>query len=90
MHTLWTLSRAFGLIQSRGFYLTSLSPVLAGLPKDVGPKELGSVRALINRLNTVLTAEDINAEKEREIKKRIADVQLQLEPFEEVGCTNHQ
>ncbi|CUT98976.1 coiled coil domain containing protein 109A [Echinococcus multilocularis] len=54
-----------------------------GLPEDIGPKELGSVRALISRLNTVLTAEDINAEKEREIKKRIADVQLQLEPFEE-------
>lgn len=57
---------------------------LVGIPTDLGPKELGQVRALISRLNTVLTAEDVQAEKEREIKKRIADVQLQLEPFEEV------
>ncbi|VUZ41389.1 unnamed protein product [Hymenolepis diminuta] len=54
-----------------------------GIPSDLGPKELGQVRALISRLNTVLSAEDVQAEKEREIKKRIADVQLQLEPFEE-------
>ncbi|VDD79661.1 unnamed protein product, partial [Mesocestoides corti] len=54
-----------------------------GLPEDVTPQELGTVRVLVNRLNTVLTADDINAENEREIKRRIADVQHQLEPFEE-------
>ena len=58
--------------------------MLSGLPADAGPQDVGNVRALISRLNTVLTADDVNAEKEREIKKRIADVQLQLEPFEEV------
>ncbi|KAM3175893.1 hypothetical protein ACTXT7_007611 [Hymenolepis weldensis] len=61
----------------------SLSKYDARIPSDLGPKELGQVRALINRLNTLLSAEDVQAEKEREIKKRIADVQLQLEPFEE-------
>lgn len=54
-----------------------------GIPSDLGPKELGQVRALVSRLNTVFSAEDVQAEKEREIKKRIADIQLQLEPFEE-------
>ncbi|KAM7536442.1 hypothetical protein Aperf_G00000085545 [Anoplocephala perfoliata] len=54
-----------------------------GIPADASPEDFGNVRALINRLNTTLSAEDVNAEKEREIKKRIADVQYQLEPFEE-------
>ncbi len=50
----------------------------------MSPNELSTVRALVNQLNSILTADDVNAEKEREIKKRIADVQHQLEPFEEV------
>lgn len=60
-------------------------PMVVGLPERVRPNELKTVRALVNQLSTALTADDINAEKERELKKRIADVQYQLEPFEEVS-----
>nr|CDS25318.2 coiled coil domain containing protein 109A [Hymenolepis microstoma] len=64
-------------------FLGNVNDLSISIPSDLGPKELGQVRALVSRLNTVFSAEDVQAEKEREIKKRIADIQLQLEPFEE-------
>nr|VZI38846.1 unnamed protein product [Spirometra erinaceieuropaei] len=53
------------------------------LPKDVSASEINHIRTLIGQLNCALNADDVYAERERELRRRIDDVTMQLEPFEQ-------
>lgn len=47
------------------------------------PDDLSQARAMISQLYTTLNASEFNLTREREIKKRLEDLQLQIQPLEE-------
>ncbi|BHF75465.1 hypothetical protein SprV_0501856100 [Sparganum proliferum] len=53
------------------------------LPKDVSASEINHIRTLIGQLNCALNADDVYAERERELRRCIDDITMQLEPFEQ-------
>ncbi|VDK82834.1 unnamed protein product [Dibothriocephalus latus] len=80
------LSSNFTLEINDQKYTVDLSSL--DLPKHVSSSEINHIRTLIGQLNCALNADDVYAERERELRRRIDDVTMQLEPFEQVSFPN--